>query len=265
MKVITIGTLKGGAGKTTVLFNIAGVLAETKKVCLIDVDPQCNLSASCGVRLSAKNHPSSRDIFRDDIDTPDPEQLVRKAPIAELPNLDIIPSHMLMTAVEFFMVSRSAREWVLDEYIESHEDFFNQYDYVLIDTNPSLGVINQNAFATADSIVLVTDVSEDGIMGVELFLHLWGNIRKALRKPDNVKALIINAADRRIILTKELREYCEDSELLAPLLVNRMIYSKVIFKDARMSHQPVNIIKGGENAKADVVAVVNELFEREVF
>lgn len=265
MKIIAVGTLKGGTGKTTVLFNMAGVLAEEKKVLLIDVDPQCNLSAACGVNIANKSRPSSRDIFLEDNEELVPETLVTKSPIKALPNLDIIPSHMLMTAVEFFMVNRSAREWVLNNFIGDHIEFFEQYDYVLIDTKPSMGIVNQNAFTVADSIVLVTDISEDGIVGAELFSHLWENIRKALRKEDNIKALIINHADRRINLTKELREYCEDNEDLLPLLVEDMIYGKVIYKDARMYYQPVNVLKGGEEAAADVRAVVNRLTERGVF
>lgn len=265
MKIIAVGTLKGGTGKTTVLFNVAGVLAQEYKVLLIDVDPQCNLSAACGINIADKNRRSSRDIFLEDNGGYTPDQLVSKKPIAELPNLDVIPSHMLMTAVEFFMVNRSAREWVLENYIGDNRAFFEQYDYILIDTNPSMGIVNQNAFTVADSIVLVTDISEDGIVGAELFSYLWEGIRKALRKPDNVKALVINNADRRYNLTQELREYCEDNEELLSLLVKDTIYAKAIFKDARMSHQPVNIIKGGKAAAADIEAVVDGLFEKGVF
>ena len=273
MKVIAVGTLKGGAGKTTMLFNIAGVLAEKKKVLLIDLDPQCNLSGACGVkqktklslRSKPKSYPSSRDIFRDDVESCEPEDLLRKAPIDGLPLLDIIPSHILMTAVELFMVNKSAREWVLDNYIKDHKDFFEQYDYVLLDTNPSMGVVNQNAFTAADSIILTTDISEDAIEGVEAFCYLWDGVRKALRKPDNIKALVINNADRRLSLTSELQEYCEDDEDLRDLLIQHPIYSKAIYKDARLARTPVNKLKKGKNATADIKAVVNELFERGVF
>ena len=264
MKVVAVGTLKGGTGKTTVLFNVAGVLAKKYKVLLIDIDPQCNLSAACGVNIANKKRLSSRDIFRDDVDVT-PEDIVVKQPIKELPNLDVIPSHMLMTAIEFFMVNRSAREWVLENYINDNKEFFDLYDYVLIDTNPSMGIVNQNAFTVADSIFLVTDISEDGIVGAELFSYLWEGIRKALRKPDNIKALVINNADRRISLTKELKEYCEDSDELLSLLVDDTIYAKAIYKDARISHLPVNVISGGREATKDVEAVVNGLFEKGVF
>lgn len=266
MKIVVVGTLKGGTGKTTVLFNAAGVLAEKSRVLLIDFDPQCNLSSACGVKASKKKRLSSKDIFEQET-AYKPEQLVVKSPIKDLQNLDLIPGHILMTAVEFYMVNRSAREWVFSNFVEDNREWFEQYDYILCDTNPSVGVVNQNAFAAADSIILVTDISEDGIEGVELFTYLWSKVRTALRKPDNVKAMVINNADRRTSLVKELKEYCEDNEDLIPLLVDEMIYSKVVYKDARIAHTPVNIMAGktAKEAASDVRGVVEALKKKEVF
>lgn len=275
MLVVAFGTLKGGTGKTTVLFNVAGVLAEEKRVCVVDLDPQCNLSGSCGVRqnldwrklikkIPVQIAPSSRDIFEKG-DEISPEDLVVKSPIADLPNLDVIPGNMLMTATEFNLVNRPARESVLMNYFADHAAFFEQYDYVLLDTNPSLGVINQNAFTAADSVVLVTDVGEDGIEGAGMFLYLWGSVCRGLRKQPNIEALVINRASRTINMTSELYEFCAEDEYFKDLLVKDMIYEKVVYKDARMDHTPVNIMKGGQKAAEDIRKVVNELFERGVF
>ena len=275
MKVIASGTLKGGTGKTTVLFNIAGVLAETKKVLLIDLDPQCNSSGACGVKQNLdwrkliKKVPvdirlSSRDIFENG-DNIDPDDLIEQGPIPKLPNLDVIPGNMLMTATEFSMVNRPARETILKNFIEDNRMWFEQYDYVLLDTNPSMSVINQNAFRASDSILLVTDVGEDGIEGAGMFLYLWRSICKGLRQKDNIAALIINRADRRISLTNELKEFCEDDEFFKDLLVRDMIYEKVVYKDARIDHTPVNVRKDGIDATNDVRNVVKELTERGVF
>lgn len=275
MKCVAFGTLKGGTGKTTVLFNVAGVLAEKSRVLVIDLDPQCNLSGSCGVKqnldwrkllkkIPTKIAPSSRDIFENS--EIDPEKLILKSPIPELPNLDVIAGNMLMTATEFNLVNRPARESVLANFLADNEDYFERnYDYVLLDTNPSLGVINQNAFTAADSILVITDIGEDGIEGAGMFLYLWGSICKGLRKQPNIDALIINRASRTIRLTNELYEYCAGDEYFGELLVDDMIYEKVVYKEARMEHKPVSLIKGGQDAEADIRKVVNELFERGVF
>ena len=275
MRTIAVGTLKGGTGKTTVLFNMAGILAETKRVLVIDLDPQCNLSGACNAKqnldwrklikkIPVKILPSSRNIFEES-DSYSPEELVVVRPIKELPNLDIIPGNMLMTATEFSMVNRAARESVLSNYIEDNIDFFEQYDYILMDTNPSLGVINQNAFTAADRIVLVTDVGEDGIEGAGMFLYLWGEISRSLRKKNNIDALIINRATRTINLTQELYDFCANDEFFAPLLVKDMIYEKVVYKESRMDHIPVNKIPKGKEATIDVRNVVEQLFDRGVF
>lgn len=274
MKIVAIGTLKGGTGKTTVLFNMAGVLAETKRVLVIDLDPQCNLSGACNAKqnidwrklikgIPVNVLPSTRDIFENS--DMDPEAMLVQNPIPELPNLDIIPGNMLMTATEFSLVNRAARESVLRNYIEDNMEFFEQYDYILLDTNPSLGVINQNAFNAANSIVLVTDVGEDGIEGAGMFLYLWGVICRNLRKKQNIDALIINRAMRNINLTEELYEFCANDEFFGSLLVKDMIYEKNIYREARIDHTPVNTIKKGMEATIDVRNVVGQLFERGVF
>ena len=275
MNIVAIGTLKGGTGKTTVLFNMAGILAEKHKVLVIDLDPQCNLSGACNAKqnidwrklikkIPVKIMPSSRDIFegRGDIG---PEDMVVKSPIPGLKKLDIIPGNMLMTATEFSLVNRAARESVLYNYIEDNRDFFEQYDYILLDTNPSLGVINQNAFAAADHIVLVTDVGEDGIDGAGMFLYLWGEICRSLRRKSRVDALIINRADRRTNLTRDLYDFCMEDEFFKDILVRDMIFEKIIYKNARMDHEPVNIRADGGAAAFDVRNVVNQLKERGVF
>lgn len=272
MKTISVGTKKGGVGKTTMLFNIAGVLAETHRVLIVDVDPQCNLTSACGLDKSDLKRRSSRDIFLEQEEIA-PKELVVKNSIPQLPNLDLIPCHELMTAMEFFLVNQPARETILRNYIHEHREFFDQYDYVMFDTNPSLGIINQNAFAASDSIFMVTDVGEDGINGAEDILKYWGVVQRALRLEPNVKALIINKADSRTKLSKEFVEFCQEDELLGRLLVEPVIPTQIIFPDARMEHQPVNVVQfkdyrkrnSAAEASAQIKALVAALREKEVF
>ena len=106
--------------------------------------------------------------------------------------MDIICSSIQLTATEMQLVSRAGREQILKNYIDDNIKFFREYDYVIIDTNPSMGIINQNAFYVADNILLVTDVSYNGIQGAELFMYLWEKARNDLRKADNISAFFIN-------------------------------------------------------------------------
>ena len=180
MKVISCGTLKGGTGKTMVAFNIAGLLAENHKVLMIDNDPQCNLSDSAGIDTANQDIKSVRDIYEDP--KVDPREIIFKSPVKELPNLDIIPSHLRLTGTEMQLVSRAGREQILGHYIEDNIDVFGQYDYIICDTNPSMGIVNQNAFLAAESIILVSDVSRKAVQGAQLFMYLWEESRSNLRK-----------------------------------------------------------------------------------
>lgn len=264
MKVISIGSLKGGCAKTTTLFNLAGEMANRgKKVLLIDMDPQCNLSNNAGVNIAQQNSFSCQDIFTDE--PPAPEQLIVKHPIAELPTLDIIPAHILLTAKEMELGSRPARERVLENYMSDYKKSFRKYDYVMIDTNPSMGLVNQNAFVVSDSIIMVTDVDDNSRLGLQLFVYLWEKTRKALRLKDNIKALILSKYDSRVKLSRELLEYLQTDNEMSGILLNSVIHERAAFKYAAINKQPVCIFKTKDNtASGEITAVADELIERGV-
>ncbi len=239
MKVITVGTLKGGTGKTTLAFNMAGVLAETKKVLIIDADPQCNITSDVGINIADQSLRTIREIFNNK--KTKPNEIIIKSPIKELPNLDIIGSSIKLTATELQLVSRSGRELILQHYIEDNIKVFREYNYIIIDTNPSMGIVNQNAFFVADNIIIVSDVSFNGIQGAELFMYLWDEARKDLRKDDNISALVINNYDKRIGLSKELKEYCTERDIFSDILINTAIPSSVKLKETSLEHKPINV------------------------
>ena len=239
MKVIAIGTLKGGTGKTTMTFNMLGTLAERGKVLAIDIDPQCNLSNNIGIDISEDEVYSCLDIFEST--NVKPELLVVEAPIAQIPNLDIIPSSIRLVATELRIGGRAGRERILQNYLEDHSEFFSKYDYILIDTNPSMGIVNQNAFLAADSIVLVTDVDENSRVGLKLFIDLWDAIRHDLRKADNVKAIVLNRGAIRNKLTSSIYDYLENSEKLARLFVPRFVRAKAVYPNAAIAKLPMNV------------------------
>lgn len=243
MKIITVGTLKGGTGKTTTTFNIAGCLAEKHKVLVIDCDPQANLSQDCGIDITDQTANSIKSVFDTYLE---PEQTVVKSPIPELPNLDVLPSNIWLTETEMMLVNRSGRERILDNYISDNRAFFERYDYIICDTNPSMSVINQNAFYVADSIVLITDVSKNGLTGIELFDYLWSKAARDLRKENNIKAMILNNSDARTALSRELLEYCQEAEDLNRILIIPVIPQAVKIKETSMEHKPINVYKAGK-------------------
>ena len=263
MKTIAVCTLKGGVGKTTAVFNLTGQLAfDGAKVLLVDMDPQCNLSNNVGIDIAQQDIYSTKDIFENP--KIDPEKLVIKHPISQLQDLDIIPGHILLTGVEFQLSSRPARERILQYYIEDHQDFFNSYDYVVFDTSPSMGIINQNTCYAADSIILVSDVDQNSTLGAQLFMYLWEEIRIATRKADNVKALIINKFDVRTSLSGDLMDYFATDDELSQILIPHPIRSRVALRYAALQNIPVCLYKDGKSSTEEFKIIIQELKERGV-
>ena len=124
---------------------------------------------------------------------------------------------------------------LLANYFERNKDFFSQYTHVIFDTNPSLGVINQNIFYFVDSIILVSDVSLNAIQGAELFTFLWEENIEDMGIANNIKALIINNFDKRINLAKDLQDYyLSEAEFKGPLEYS--IPGSVAMKDTSINH-----------------------------
>jgi chromosome partitioning protein len=263
MKIITVGTLKGGTGKTVFTFNLAGYLADVlnKKVLLVDSDPQSNLSTTVGVDVTNQNIYSIRSIYNNDEDAPI-DELIIKQPIQRIPNLDIISSCIQLTASEMMLSARSGREYILSHYFQDNKETLDKYDYIFIDTNPSMGIINQNAFYVADDIVLISDVDIDAVQGAEVFIALWTKARRDLRKEDNVSALVINNYDKQLIIARDLVEYCASSEDFAPLLIPHPIPATKNMKETKMKHSPIHINEPDSPATAAIAAIAVDLEER---
>ena len=262
MKVIAFGTLKGGTGKTTVAYNIGGILAEEHKVLFIDMDPQANLTDNAGVDTTRQDGITVRDIFRDPKISP--ENVIVKQPMWQYENLDIIPSHIRLTATEMQLVSTPAREHILRRWIERNRSVLEQYDYIIIDTNPSMGVVNQNAFMAADAIVLVSDVSRKALQGAQLFTYLWGEVAEAMQLEDKVKALILNNHDKRIALGKYLMEFYQDDEEFGNIVLKTTIPARVDIKNTELKYLPINVTAPDSDSCEAFRNVISELREKEV-
>lgn len=265
MKTIAFGTLKGGTGKTTSCFNLAGALAlnPDNKILLIDGDPQCNLTNDVGIDCSDMDRNNIRTVFENKKIAP--SELILHNVIDALPNIDIIPSNILLIKTEMQLVSIAGREKLLANYFERNQDFFSQYTHIIFDTNPNLGVVNQNIFYFVDSVILVSDVSLNAIQGAELFTFLWEENIEDLGITNNIKALIINNYDKRINLAKDLQDYYLSEEEFKNILIETPIPGSVAMKDTSINHTPIVVLQPHHQAASAIRRIVKELIVREVF
>jgi chromosome partitioning protein len=263
MKIIAFGTLKGGTGKTTVAFNVGGILAEEHKVLFIDVDPQSNLSDNVGVDTTNQDGWTVRDVFSNPTKTKAAD-VITKSPMWQLENIDIISSHIRLTATELQLVATAGRERILQKWIERNRSALEQYDYIILDTNPSMGIVNQNAFMAADKIILVSDVSKKAIQGAQLFTYLWGEVCENMEIEDKTSALILNNCDKRIGLTRDIKEFYKDDDEFGSIVLDTVIPSRVDIKNTETNYLPINISAPASNACEVFRDVVAELKERKV-
>lgn len=264
MKVIAFGTLKGGTGKTTIAHNVGCVLAEESRVLFVDFDPQSNLSDIVGVDTTDQDAKTVRDIFEYPTKVK-AEDVITKEPMWQLANLDIIPSHIRLTRTEMQLVGASGREKIFKKWIERNKEYLEQhYDYIILDTNPSMGVVNQNAFMSADKIILVSDVSKKAIQGAQLFTYLWGEVCESMDIEDKTSALILNNCDKRTGLTQSIKEFYEDDEDFGKIIVNNTVPARVDIKKTETQYLPINITAPNSDSCESIRNVVSELKEKGV-
>lgn len=270
MNIISFANMKGGTGKTACAFNIACGLARLYKVLIIDFDPQCNISSNLNFNIF-EDDPATytvSDIF-EDFDT-DPLDIFIPGPIEELPNLDYFPSNFYINGTEQMVYTRSYREQIVTKYIQKNINFFNHYDYIIFDTGPNMGIINQNAFFASDHIILVSDPSVHSAGGAQVFLKLWADANAFTGEgTKKVDALIVNN-DERINISKELDKFLESHDKLSQIKLASKIVHTTRFKECDAQNKPIYFLKTStkqqEESKQRAIncidSVIQELFER---
>lgn len=258
-KQIAIAAMKGGVGKTMLSVQIASTLAKEygKKVLFVDTDAQANSTNYFGIDEFATDFKGFKEAM--DSNLP-PEECVLPT---NVPGVDIMGSTIYITALDFKLFQMPAREVRLKTYISKNKEFFEQYDYIIYDTNPSMNLINQNVFAACDNIILVTEASSASAKGLDLFRELWTSISESLNMDDKIRCVVLNMVADRTNIAKQFKNYISVS-IYKHITLNNYITESTAFKNAEASKNPLlNLISKNKQAK-QIKAVVDELFKREV-
>lgn len=221
-KVIAICNQKGGTGKTTSAVNLSAALADLdKRILLVDMDPQGNATSGVGVN-------------KNDIKISVYDVLVHKANLSEaiiktsVKNLDIVPCTIHLTGAEIELVGALSRETRLKKALETVGE---DYDFIFIDSPPSLGLLTLNALVAAEGLLIPIQCEFYALEGVSQLLNTIGLVREGLNSSLEIQGVLMTMADFRTNLTNEVINEIKT-------YFNEKVYNTVIPRNVRLSEAP---------------------------
>lgn len=221
-KIIAIANQKGGVGKTTTTVNLAASLGVLeKKVLLIDADPQANASSGLGLDVESIEI-GTYQVLEHTISATDAIQQTNS------PNVDIIPAHIDLVAIEIELVDKEQREYMLQKSLASVKD---DYDYILIDCAPSLGLITLNSLVAAHAVIIPIQCEYFALEGLGKLLNTIKSVQNIHNPSLDIEGLLLTMFDSRLRLSNQVVEEVRKH-------FSSMVFDTIIRRNTRLGEAP---------------------------
>ena len=258
MEIIAITNQKGGVAKTTTSINLGATLSEKgKNILLIDLDPQANMTLGLGFGKKIEN------TYKVMIEETEFTNAIFSTGFGDNSwgKYDLMPSHIKLANIELELSSKLGRETVLkDSYAESKDKIYN-YDYILIDTNPSLGLLTVNAMSLADSVIIPLEPNIFALDGIEQLINVYKLIRNKFNKNLSIKGALLAKIDARTNIADHFHERL--NKIFGDKLFKTTINQNVKLNEAQLEGEPINIYAPKAKGALQYQKLAEELIENE--